>query len=324
MGRPTKNKSSLDNNVLFTIYGMEIRENSLYEINSKYDPEAPDGFQANLTTKILNEAVVDVKGAATWNSSIGAWDTGLTENSALLRGAFPNETERKVVLAKVKEKILDKYESIVGKDTLRATADNNDFWDKYLIRVGNYTIFNTAKVEELYQLYMLLLKKEITPKKHEKNQNWAKSAYIVVDKEELISREEERDSKLIGAYSAFAQLVESKDIQTVLDWLGIRVQDSTTNSVKTSVFRKFVENPDGNYKNLEDFNLAVEMFTDENKKEIFGIHDQLKNLYKRNEGVFLRKGEIYLQEEYIGNSFKVAAQKVYSDKELRNILLSLL
>ena len=40
--------------VLFSVYGMEIREDSLYEIQEKIDPSAPDGFQKENTTKILN------------------------------------------------------------------------------------------------------------------------------------------------------------------------------------------------------------------------------------------------------------------------------
>ena len=85
----TKKRIIKDGDVIMTIHGLEIRANSLYEIDSKSDANAPDGFQEHGTTKILAADIKDIEPAATWNGAIGAWDTGLTKNSALLKAAFP-------------------------------------------------------------------------------------------------------------------------------------------------------------------------------------------------------------------------------------------
>ena len=53
--------------VLFSVYGMEIREDSLYEIQEKIDMSAPDGFQKENTTKVLNENVIDSFPVASWD-----------------------------------------------------------------------------------------------------------------------------------------------------------------------------------------------------------------------------------------------------------------
>lgn len=320
----TKKRIIKDGDVIMTIHGLEIRANSLYEIDSKTDANAPDGFQEHGTTKILAADIKDIEPAATWNGAIGAWDTGLTKNSALLKAAFPDETVRNERIKELEEFVIRPYEDMIGEGSLRATSDNNEFWDNYIIKLGKGSTFNTAKVEELYQLIILLLKKKITPKEHETHPAWRDSAYTVVNKAELISREEEAAMRKVKCYTLFAELEKKGGVAEVMDWLGARVQDSSSDTVKMSIFTRFIENKEDSYKNARDFILATEDYLDANKSEVFEIHKNLKELYRLGKGVTFRRGEVYLDEEYVGNNFKVAAKKVAEDRALKERLISLM
>ena len=77
-------------NTLFSIYGMEIREDSLYEVREKLDTNAPDGFQNEHTTKLLNENVIDIEPVGAWDNSLGSWDTGLSVKSIKVRYIIPS------------------------------------------------------------------------------------------------------------------------------------------------------------------------------------------------------------------------------------------
>jgi hypothetical protein len=323
MARPAK-KTKVEGEVIFSIHGMDIRKNALYEIDAKYDAEAPDGFQEFSTTKLLNDQVVDIEPGARWNDAIKNWDTGLTANSELLKSVYPEASIRESVLKTIQDEIVIPYEELIGEGRLRGTNDNNDFWDNYRIRVGKGEVFNTANPQDLYQLFILLLKKVVTPKNHEKHPGWAKSAFTVIDKEEIISREEEIASRKVKCFGLFAELERVKGLSEVLEWLGVRAQDSGTGSVKMSVFTRFIENSDDNYKNSKDFVSTAERYLDEKSREVFTIHKRLKELYKLDkQGQYItnRRGEIYLDEEYIGNNFKVAAEKIYTDRGLKEKLL---
>ena len=320
----SKKKILKDGDVIMTIHGLEIRANSLYEIDSKSDSNAPDGFQEYGTTKILAADIADVEPAAVWNGAINAWDTGLTKNSALLKSVFTDETIRNERVKELEEYVVKPYEEMIGEGSLRATSDNNEFWDNYIIKVGKGKTFNTAKVEELYQLIILLLKKKITPKQNEKHPDWKNSAYTIVNKAEIVSREEEAAMRKVRCYTLFAELEKKGGTADVMDWLGVRIQDSSSDTLKMSALTRFIENKEDDYKNARDFVLAVEDYLDANKSEVFEIHKNLKELYRLGKGVTFRRGEVYLDEEYVGNNFKAAAKKVAEDRTLKERLISLM
>ena len=309
--------------VLFSVYGMEIREDSLYEIQEKIDPSAPDGFQKENTTKILNENVIDSFPVASWDESLKSWDTGLTLDSKLLAKAFPDDIERGRVVKQLTAKVVKPFEDRIGKGGLRPTSDNNEFWDRFSVRVSRFKVFNTAKVEELYQLYSLLVKKTITPKAHERHPEWRNSAYTVVDKEEAVSRAELKSSQKATAYGLYFQLKNSKDLPTILDWVNVKIQKTTPDTTKDAIFDRFVSDEKNGNQNTKDFIEAVEMFNDEKQSEIFGIHARLKEMHRKGEGIVLRKQEIYLDDQYVGNNFKVAAKKILETPELYETFMSL-
>jgi len=310
-------------NTLFSIYGMEIREDSLYEVREKLDPNAPDGFQNEHTTKLLNENVIDIEPVGAWDNSLGSWDTGLSVDSKLLSKAVTENTLRATIVKQLQSKVVKPIEEKIGKGGLRGTQDNNAFWDGFSTSLSRFKIFNTADSEDLYKLYMLLIKKKLTPKDKEMHPAWSNSSYTILDKEEALSREEIKASEKAKAYGLYYQLKNSKDLPIILDWINVKIQNSTPEATKDSVFDRFISNNKNGNQNTRDFIEAVELFNDDKKSEVFSIHARLKEMHRKGEGIVLRKQEIYLDDQYIGNNFKVAAKKLLDTPELYETFMSL-
>ena len=310
-------------NTLFSIYGMEIREDSLYEIREKLDPNAPDAFKSENTTKLLAETIIDSEPVAAWDSSLGSWDTGLLANSKLLAKAVVNETERALIIKVLQNKVVKPIEEKIGKGGLRGTSDNNPFWDGFKTEVARFKIFNTAEPESLYKLYMLLIKKKLAPKDKEKHPAWDTASYTIIDKEESLSREEIKSSEKAKAFGLYYQLKNTKDLPIILDWINVKIQSTTPEATKDAVFDRFVSDSKNASQNIREFIDVVEMFSDEKTSEVFSIHNRLKEMHRKGAGITLVKQEIYMDDQYIGNSFKVAAKKVLDTPELYETFMSL-
>ena len=115
----------------------------------------------------------------------------------------------------------------------------------------------------------------------------------------------------------------SKDLPTILDWVNVKIQKTTPDTTKDAIFDRFVSDEKNGNQNTKDFIEAVEMFNDEKQSEIFGIHARLKEMHRKGEGIVLRKQEIYLDDQYVGNNFKVAAKKILETPELYETFMSL-
>lgn len=308
---------------LLEIYGFSIRPNTLYQVTEKTDSSAPDGFKLNKTSKILHPDVEDSVPGAIFDSELNVWDTGLYENSRALIKAIPASAERTKFIKDVKKFIVDPLVKLKGKDFLSQYEDNNHYWDKFSIKVYRGKLFNTEKPEELLQLYLALLHKQVTPSPLEAHPDFKNSQYCIVDKEDSVDRKLESELGLMEAQGTFFNMLNSSkksDLLLILEYLKLSVTEKTENKVIASLFNNWLKDKTDGYQNYAVFLKAYKFFlTEDGEKEVF-YNSKVKELIKK--GVVKRKKEeVWFNDEYIGSDIKSATKNIILNKDLQTEFL---
>lgn len=310
--------------ILFTIHEFNVRKDALYQVMPKMDSEAPDGFKDYKTTKVINPDISNLLPGAIFDRSKNAWDTGFYVDSRALMKAVPNVTERTKLVKDLDKLIVKPIEAMQGKDRLSAKPDNNAYWDNFVVDVAKDKIFNTEKPEELLQLYLLLLHKQIIPSHLESHPEYKMSGaqYSIVDKEDAVDRKLQTEMETMEANGLFYGMMNTKkpDLLMLLDYLGLPVSGDPDNSVLVSMFSRFLKDKTDGFQNAKMFIKGHKKFmTEDGENEVY-FHSKLKQLFTKGK-VKQRKGEIWFEDEMIGNSFKLAAAAILADKELQKKLL---
>lgn len=322
-----KKKQKPTDGVIVTVYDFPIKLDTLYEVQEKLDSSAPDGFIEYRTTKVLNAQITDSYSGAVYDTERDIWDTGLYLNSRSFREAFGTNEGANTVLDQIQEHIVKPYEAEKGEGSLNYTQANNKFWDKFNIPIARGKVFDTSKVDDLLRLYLAVIHKRLTPKEHESNPIFKqpKSNYLIVDKEGAIGRQAETEMRRMEATATFYTMMGSnKDgLLQVLDYLGIAAGTNTDKATLVRVFTTWLDNKTDRYQNDKLFIEAVEEFNTEKGKDIFFIHSKLKELYRKGKVKF-KKGEVYLDDIYVENGWKNSANKIQQDRELYELLSTMI
>lgn len=323
----TKNQKPKEGEVLFTIYDFPIKSNALYEVQEKLDSQAPDGFVEYRTSKLLSEPIKDSYSAAIYDTQRRLWDTGLYPTSRSFNEAFAgSELGKDVVFGRIQDFIIKPFEEEKGETLLRHTSDNNEFWDNYRIEVTRGQIFDTSKIDDLINLYFLLIHKRLTPKEHESNPLFKQpvSSYLVVDKEGALSRQAEKESIRMEAIATFYTLLsnDKKGLLSILDYLGIQANDSTAKETLIRVFNDWVNSKTDKFQNDKLFLETVKTYNSKDGEQLFYIFTTLKELHKKGK-IKLNRGAVYMDDVYVENGWKNSAMKIQKDKELQELFASL-
>lgn len=313
--------------ILFTIHDFNIRRDALYQVIPKLDSEAPEGFKEHKTSKIINPDIANSVPGAIFDRTKGIWDTGFYVESSALTRAIPNITERTKLVKDLEKYIVKPIETLQGKDSLSPRPDNNKYWDEFQVYVAKDKIFNTAKPEELLQLYLILLHKQVIPSHLESHPEYKTSSaqYCIVDKDDAIDRRLQFEMETMEANGIFYDLMKNKksDLVMLLDYVGLPVSgENPDNTVLTSMFNRYLKDKTDGYQNSKVFINAYKKFSTEDGENEVYFHSKLRKLFVKGK-VKQRKNEIWFDDQYLGNSFKLAAAKVMEDKELQKQLLEL-
>lgn len=312
-----------EKNNIITIYDFELKTDTLYEVSEKFDASAPSGYKKYETSKALMEEIHNRENLATFNEFLKVWDTGLYKDSKMLKEAITNEDAREQALAKIQEYIIDPIEEMRGVGSLRSSSDNNEFWDSFQVPIYKNKVFNTSEPLQLLQLYILLLKKTLTPQELQSHPNFRNSQYCIVDKESLIDKENEKALRTTKAYGLYwgMKTTNKKDLIAVLNYLNMNVDENIVDSSLDLMFKRFIEHPKDGIYNIKDFIQVADDYKTKAGKDIINIYQKLKEMYA-NGIVELRGKEVYIDGEYIASSFKTAASVIAKDKALMKIFTS--
>lgn len=298
-----------------------IKANTIYKVTTKVDPEAPDGFVEHKTTKVIHPDVTTSVGAP-YDVGMEAWNTGFYKSSPCLRGM--SDEQKEAIIKVLTEHIVKPVEAIKGEGRL-SHDKSNEFWDSFRIPLGTEIVFNTANPIELLQLYLAILGKNLAPKEMENHPNFKKAQFCVVNNEDAVSVKQERDLEKLEANGLFYTLYQSdKDkLFKLMDYLGIVSSDKTDMATLSSAFMAHLEDksPSG-YQNSKIFIDTFNKFSTERGEQELYLYGILKELYKKNI-VRVVRGEVYLDDISLGNSFKLAAEAAAQDLEITKKLVEL-
>lgn len=319
-----------DEKLVCTIYGFEIKRNSLYEVVEKTDHSAPDGYKEYNTTKVLSEQFEDSKAGAIFDSERSIWDTGLYPTSKAFKEAFGqmDDASTKILMSKLNNYIVTPFEKEKGEGALRQTQDNNEYWDNYQIRITRGKVFDTSKIDDLLNLYLLLIHRRLTPKEHESNPIFKQpiSDYLIVDKNSNISAKAEKAKNRMKAISAFINLQDQakERLISILDYIGIQASTDTDEDTLIALFERYLDDKEHKDQNAKIFIDAANFATTDEGEEILFIHKKLKELNRKSKDlVNFKKGEVYIDGTYVENGWKNAANMIYKNAELKEIFQNL-
>lgn len=312
---------------VINIHGFSIRKGVIYEVVEKLDADAPKGFQEYNTTKYLFNTTYNDESVVYFNDITKSWDTGLTENSVMLQKAIPDEKARAAVIRKLHEHIVEPIEKLQGAGALRQTADNDDYWLNFRIRVARGESFNTDNPIELYQLYLLIVGKKLTPKEMVSHPAFKKSQYVVVDREEAYNRKADKATRRMTAIGRFYQLLSSnkETLVHILNYINIPAKVTQDDSVLMMSFERFIDDKNNSFQNDKIFNEAVDFQGTKAGSEEINIFNKLKELHsKGNKNLEIKAGQVSIDGTYVSNSLKSAAEVIRKDKEIKKLYISIL
>lgn len=307
------------------LYGLKIYTNTIYQVGEKLDKSAPSGFVERETTKALMDGIKNIENLAVYNEYTKTWDTGLYEESYLLRQAISDDTARSIAVGNIKKFIVEPLNRIYTEGVLRNTSDNNEFWDNLKVNIYKGKVFNTEDPIQLMQLFQLMLRKVLTPKDQESNTLFLNSQYTITNKEEVVAKSEEKAARQMKSYGIYYSLKSSskENLITLLNFVGLKVSEDTADTTLDLVFKNYIEDNRNSSTNTAEFIREAEAFATVKGKSIVGIYNTLKDLVV-DDKVDMRGKEVYYKDgTFVGTDLKNAARNIAENKELKKEFVEL-
>lgn len=301
----------------------ELTNSGLYQVVSKFDADAPDGFQAERTTKILDpDAGVKTVNLAAWDDERKVFDTGMTEYSAALTRLYPNIEARRVVLREVTKHILN---PMIQRKGNVFDPNNFEFWDEESTMLSVDHVFNTEKVEDLYKMYLLVLHGNLAPSEFESDPKFKNLAqFSVENKESVVDLKHRKELELNEATAMFFTMMKSSraELIALLDWMKISTQTEIDDALLNAIFTRWLKE-DINQNPRQFLELYENMITSPSGKRELEMYSNLVQL--RKSGTIKQAfNTITLDGEDIGSNLKDATKKVLADEELTKRIMNLL
>ena len=304
------------------VNGIDLKNDTLYQVVPKTDHDAPDGFIKEGTTKILSPNMSETV-SCVFNERSNVWDTGFFENSPCYRGM--NKEEVKLIVENLNENIVKPVEELLGEGKLNH-VNGNIFWNELMINLKNGKVFHTANPMDLFHLYIAILHNNLAPKDQEDSYKFKKAKYCVVNKEEVVNIKQQREAnrnKCIGLFFTLFSTDKSK-LFLICDFVGLSSIDKATSEVSAnSAFNQFLDHRTEGYQNIDKFLKAYELSQDDEGLREMTIYRDLKTLFRK--GIIIKKySEFYLEGESLGTNFTDATHKVLKNKDLENQVFELM
>lgn len=306
---------SKEKNFSIKINGIEIKSDTLYQIVPKPDLNAPDGFVRFETSKLLMGGIQE-SAPCHFDESMKVWDTGFYVESPCYQGKQKSDVE--TLVASIRKNIVEPYEDIMGQDILDHRRTNNAFWDVFGGKIYNGRVINSAKAEDLLELYMAVLHNHVV-RPEDKSQHFARKAqYCVINKEAAVSLKEQKQFDKAEAIGNFYTLLTSdrEALLNILEYIGVISQRKIEDKVLTNIIMEFFEDSKSGSNNIKRFIEAKKKASTAKGKEEFKTFSYLTGL-RRARIIVEEYGELMLGTTVLGGNLKDATSKVMADKDLK-------
>lgn len=308
----------------------EIKIGEIYYVGDKMDYSAPDGFQAERTSKIPNPiegakmtnlVAEDVRRSSSDPESLKGkyYDTCLTANSLRLKSLLTEPGELETQLETIQEHIIEPVEAMYGVGSLSPT--NYEFWTspRGSVRIFKNKFFDTKEPEQLLQLYLLLMNHELSPEKFEKRSAYQFSQYTVKNFEDTTDSATKNQFDRNSAVFKFMQQLDSntENIGYMLEYIGVSgVAGFTAKEELNAIFNMYL---DDDIQNTKTFLKDFEYLMSKTGQEVLSIYKMLIKLDEKNQ-LDKFNNEYYLDGQELGIKLKDVAGKVAEDKNLKKVI----
>ena len=303
---------------------LDIGSNKIFQVTSKYDADAPDGFRQNRSTKLLDDEAGKNTVSALFDEQTGLWDTGLYADSPMYSGLNPDA--RNEIANQVEELIVKPFDKIYAKkgvSPLDPTDEDSPFWNygsntSFKVDLFDGKIFNTEKPLDRLQLFICIANKDLAPREFENSPQFRRAQFCVENKEAVMDAKVESEMmemEMMGKFYNF--LDKPKSLQEILNFIGVKNVDVENRQLTTTVFKRFVDNKEQKYQNRKLFLDAVELHSTKTGKKEIEYYSSLQEMQKKG---LLAKG---LSNNYeidgteLGTNLKAAAKFVKNKPKLQ-------
>lgn len=309
----------------------KIKIGEVYFVNGKIDLDAADGFQEERTSRLpspiegaktTNLVVEDPNRSSNNPSSLSNkfYDTCMTQNSKRLREILDSQVEIDAQLETIKEYIIEPMEMIYGPGVLSPT--NVSFWtsEKGRCKIYKSRFFDTSEPEQLMQLYLLIMNKELAPEDFSKRPDFQFAHFTISNFEDTIDSKTKNAFERNSAVTKFMTLLETNTEEAgyILEYAGISGVSGFTGKEELNViFTNFLEE---DLQNAKNFLNVYNKLTTKSGVEILNTY---KILIQLNEIKALDRvnKEYFLDGQELGINLRDAAETILSDKNLKKSLL---
>lgn len=311
----------------------ELSSNQIYHIREIADAAAPDGYQKKGITKHplpgIAEGII-----VPYNEATRTWNTGFFKGSA----CYARESAASVtaILKEIDKSLMPELELLVEGDLRNGKSSNNKFFDeftpfngegfgedtsKYKIKGGN--MFNTKNPLEFLALWFALIGRQIMPPNKKDSPAYAGCAFLLEDKKQSTSLEQDKEFDKTVAMSTVMSIVNNKSdkkdikhLQNVFEYVGLALDiEQTDTKPLISIFSRWCEKGGFNNENAVTFNTYNEYFgKKENKEELVAYIKLIADI--KDSKIKVERHDIFLNGINLGSDKKAAAKKIVLDQEL--------
>lgn len=286
-----------------------------YQVIGMIDYDAPEAFQKQKTTKIIDPTVNNTVRPAKYDNRLRMYDTGMHETSAALAQLYPDDEERKIALRHITKHILNPLGKIRGVKNLE--PDNLVWWDNYRHTIELDASYNTSDPERLAILYMLILNGKLCPAGLESEFYFKGAAqYAVENKETVVDAGQRRKLNTSKATSKFMSLLDTdkEGLSNILEFMGISGIEGANEALLNDIFTDWLAK-DGNQNPDEFLELYDKYYNSESGKKEMTMFKALKDLNRKRVITQTTSG-FHLEGELIGATLKAATKKVLENQDL--------
>lgn len=319
-------KTTKDKQVLFSVNGFVVKNDTTYLVKDKKDGDAPSGFVAAGVSKLPSDGVDEVFQvrwvAVSADGKQGNWDTGFYDYSPCYAGQDLTEV-KKEVKSRIAN-VLTPYRQAIGIDDALDLSNQKSI-EEAMFSVWSGRVFNTANVMDRIALYFALLSYQVAPKGDEGDSKYRSAAYVIVDTTKDKKQEDEKTGDLFKAVRIFSDMfkTEPEKLKHIFGWINFQYTEGIDQGTLETMF--FREIQSSSEKCRIFLNMVEEADTTEGYEK-FAVHTELKSLFKKKSQKVSKSpnGTLFYGELEIGADLKSAAANIVRNKDLNGVKVELL
>lgn len=300
--------------LLANVSGMSIYSDSVYVVTGKMDESAPSGFQEVGISKAPFPGNKTIS-SCSWDKYLHVYDTGFFENSMCYKGMPKKEREDEVALRC--RNIKEPFEEATGENL---DQSNFSFWDRVQADCYDGRLFYTNDVRDLFDLYISLLSKVLTPKEEDGNPEFQNSLYCVEDKTTAVDVKKQRQidkSEIIFNFMSMlgGTNMEQRKIKDLLLYLDVIHSSDLDPSMIRYMFLNWIESKNTNIDAYKDaYNRFIEDESEEGP-EVIEYYRIMKEMAYSGRMQIGSSG-ISFENSIIGPDLVSASMALVRDKDL--------